>query len=132
MSDVEYAPPSGDIFRILKQMKDDVSANLADSLKAEENRKANHAGLIEVRKKEMATSTVTTRARLTWKSELAVEVVNAFSKDRIQQRTVKQVIVIPSISLAEKIADVPNIQTQEKIIQVTELRHKGKRNWKIL
>ena len=66
VSDVEPAPPSGDIFRILKQMKDEVSANLADTLKAQEDRKANHAGLVEVRKKEMATSKVTTTARLTW------------------------------------------------------------------
>ena len=131
VSDVEPAPPSGDIFRILKQITDEVSANLA-TLKAEEDRKANHAGFVEVMKKEMATSTVTTRARLTWQGELAVEVVKAFSKDRVQQRTVKQVIVTPATSLAEKIADVPNIQTQEKIIQVTELRQKYKRNWTIL
>ena len=52
-----------------------------------------------------------------------MEVVKAFSKDRVQQRTVKQVIVTPATSLAEKIADVPNIH---------ELRQNGKRNWTML
>ena len=99
----------------------EVSADLPDTLKAEEDRKANCAGVVEVRKKEMATLTTTTEAKLIWLGELAVAVVKAFSLERVQQPTVEWSIVTPATSLVEKIADVPKIQTQEKIIEVPEV-----------
>ena len=39
-----YAPQSGEIIGILKQLKDEMSEDLAAAQKEEEDRKANHAG----------------------------------------------------------------------------------------
>ena len=41
-----YAPKSGEIIGILKRLKDEMSEDLAATQKVEEDRKANHAGLI--------------------------------------------------------------------------------------
>ena len=45
-----HAPESGDITGILQKLKDDVSADLADSQKEKEASKANHAGLSAAKK----------------------------------------------------------------------------------
>ena len=69
-----YAPKSGDIIGILKQLKDEMSEDLAGAQKVEEDRKANHAGLIAAKKKEIATLTSTIQTKLTRLGNLAVEV----------------------------------------------------------
>ena len=69
-----YAPKSGEIIGILKQLKDEMSENLAVAQKAEEDRKANHVGLIAAKKKEIATLTSTIQTKLTRQGNLAVEV----------------------------------------------------------
>ena len=61
-----YAPQSGEIIGILKQL-------MADQ-KEEEVRKANHAGLIAAKKEEIATLIATIETKLTQQGYLAVEV----------------------------------------------------------
>ena len=68
-----YAPKSGEIIGILKQLKDEMSEDLAAAQKAEEERKANHVGLIAA-KEEIATLTSTIETKLTRQGNLAVEV----------------------------------------------------------
>ena len=46
-----YAPQSGEIIGILKQLKDEMSADLADARKTEEERKANHAALVAAKRR---------------------------------------------------------------------------------
>ena len=60
-----YAPQSGEIIGILKQ--------LMAAQKEEENRKANHAGLVAAQE-EIATLTATIETKLTRQGDLAVEV----------------------------------------------------------
>ena len=61
-----YAPQSGEIIGILKQ--------LMAAPKEEEDRKANHAGLVAAKKKDISTLTATTETKLTQQGDLAVEV----------------------------------------------------------
>lgn len=49
----------------LKQLKDEMSADLADAQKAEADRKANHAAPIAAKEKEVASLTATIEAKLT-------------------------------------------------------------------
>ena len=49
--------------------------------------------------------------------EEPAEFFKAFSQDRVQLRFVGQIIETPAISLAEKIVEVPVIQTEEKTQQ---------------
>ena len=69
-----YAPQSGEIIGILMQLKDDLSEDLAASQKEEEDRKANHAGLIAAKEEEIATLTATIETKLARQGNLAVEV----------------------------------------------------------
>ena len=69
-----YAPQSGEIIGILKQMKDQMSSDLADSKKAEAERKADHAALVGAKRKEVATLTSTIEDKLTRQGDLGVEV----------------------------------------------------------
>ena len=69
-----YAPKSGEIIGILKQLKDEMSEDFAAAQKVEEDRKANHAGLIAAKEEEIATLTSTIQTKLTRQSNLAVEV----------------------------------------------------------
>ena len=57
-----HAPESGEIIGICRSLKDDMSADLADSLKAgEEDRKSDHATLVAAKENEVATLTATRR-----------------------------------------------------------------------
>ena len=69
-----YAPKSGEIIGILKQLKDEMSEDLAGAQNVEEDRKANHAGLIAAKEEEIATLTSTIETKLTRQGNLAVEV----------------------------------------------------------
>ena len=69
-----YAPQSGEIIGILKQLMDEMTEDLAAAQKEEEDRKANHAGLIAAKKEEIATLTATIQTKLTRQGDLAVEV----------------------------------------------------------
>ena len=59
-----YAPQSGEIIGILKQLKDEMSVDLADSQKAEADRKADHAALTAAKGKEVATLTATIEGKV--------------------------------------------------------------------
>ena len=48
-----YAPQSGEIIGILKQLKDEMSEDLAAAQKEEEDRKANYAGLIAAKERKL-------------------------------------------------------------------------------
>ena len=48
-----YAPRSGEIIGILKQLMDEMTEDLAAAQKEEEDRKANHAGLIAAKKESL-------------------------------------------------------------------------------
>ena len=64
----------GEIVGILKKLKDGMPADLADSLKAdEEEGKTNHAPLVAAKENEIATLTATIEMNL-WQGDLAVEV----------------------------------------------------------
>ena len=78
--------------------------------------KANHAGVIAARNKEVATLTATTEAKMTRQGELAVAAVKTSMQDRAEQRNVEQIIETPATSLAEKVAEVPKIQALEKTV----------------
>merc|ERR1712136_204924 len=69
-----YAPQSGEIIGILKQLKDSMSADLADSQKAEADRKADHAALTAAKKKEVVSLTAIIEAKSTRQGDLAVEI----------------------------------------------------------
>ena len=53
-----YAPQSGDIIGILKQLKDEMSADLANAQKAKQERKTNHSTLVATKGEEIASLTV--------------------------------------------------------------------------
>ena len=69
-----HAPESGEIIGILQKLKDDMSAHLADSQKAdEEDRKSDHATLVQAKENEVATLTATIEPNLQ-QGDLGVEV----------------------------------------------------------
>ena len=60
-----HVPQSGEIVGILRKLKDDMPTDLADSLKAdEEDRKTDHAPLVQVKANEVATVTATIETNL--------------------------------------------------------------------
>ena len=59
---------------ILKQLKDEMSADLADAQKAEADRKANHAAVVAAKENEVASLTEAIEAKLTRQGELDVQV----------------------------------------------------------
>ena len=77
-----YAPQSGEIMGILKQLMDEMTEDLAAAQKEEGDRKANHSGLIAA-KEEIATLTATIETKLTrrvtsqsrWRASEIVELV---------------------------------------------------------
>ena len=70
----EYAPQSGEIIGLLKQLMDEMSEDLAATQEEEEDRKANHAGLVAAKKEAIATLTAMIETKLTRQGDLAVEV----------------------------------------------------------
>jgi len=71
-----YAPQSGEITGILKQMKDTMEADLADITKAEEEAKANFDGLVKAKTDEIKANTKAIEAKTVRAGEVAVEIVN--------------------------------------------------------
>jgi len=69
-----YAPQSGEIIGILKQLKDEMSSDLADSQKGEADRKADHAALIAAKEKEVVILTAIIQAVLNRQGDLGVEI----------------------------------------------------------
>jgi len=71
-----YAPQSGQITGILKEMKDTMEKGLADSTAAEDASKTNYAGLMAAKKKEIDANTNAIEKKTARHGELAVEIVN--------------------------------------------------------
>ena len=103
-----YAPQSGEVIGILKQLKDEMSEDLAVAHKEEEDRKANHAGLIAARKEEIATLTATTETKLTRQDDLAVEVETLKNDVADTQRS-----LAADQELAGKLVDSRSSQSSE-------------------
>jgi len=70
----DYAPASGQIVGILKQMKDTMVSDLADMTKTEENAIASFKELVAAKKKEIDTNQKALEAKLKREGELGVEI----------------------------------------------------------
>jgi len=71
----EYAPQSGQITGILKQLKDEMSADLADATKTENGAIAAFESLVAAKKKEIAALTSSIESKTQRGGELAVDIV---------------------------------------------------------
>merc|ERR1711975_208901 len=71
-----YAPASGEIVGILKQMKDTMEKDLAEVLAAEEQAKSDFEGLVAAKEKEIASATKAIEEKTKRTGEVAVEIVN--------------------------------------------------------
>jgi len=71
----EYAPQSGEIIGILKQMGDTMAANLADATSTENDAISTYDGLIAAKKKEVGALTQTIEAKTKQIGELGVSIV---------------------------------------------------------
>jgi len=70
-----YAPASGEITGILKQMKDTMEADLASATKEEDAAKASFAELVAAKEQEIQANTETIEAKMTQVGQLAVDIV---------------------------------------------------------
>merc|ERR1712079_195074 len=70
----DYAPQSGQIVGILKQMGDEMAAGLAEAIKAEEAAIANYEKLMAAKKKEVKALTKEIEIKLTRIGDLGVEI----------------------------------------------------------
>merc|ERR550532_1868086 len=70
-----YAPQSGEITGILKQMGDTMSATLADATSTEKDSIATHEGLVKAKKKEVSALTATVEAKTKQIGDLGVSIV---------------------------------------------------------
>merc|ERR1719336_1023972 len=71
----EYAPQSGEILGILKQMGDSMAASLSDATSTEEAAIASYNGLTAAKKKEVAATTATIESKTAQIGELGVALV---------------------------------------------------------
>merc|ERR1719195_1732303 len=71
----EYAPQSGEILGILKQMGDTMAASLSDATSTEESAISAYKGLIAAKKKEVAALTATVESKTAQIGELGVSLV---------------------------------------------------------
>merc|ERR1719395_400063 len=71
-----YAPASGEIVGILKQMGDTMEKDLAEVLAAEETAKADFEELVAAKEKEIASATKAIEEKTKRSGEVAVEIVN--------------------------------------------------------
>merc|ERR1719159_613598 len=73
-SSTEYVPQSGEIIGILKQMKDEMEADLAEAKATEEKAIADYKALVAAKKKEIEAATKAIEDKMTRVGELGVEV----------------------------------------------------------
>merc|ERR1711957_1084565 len=71
----KYAPQSGEVTGILKQMGDTMAADLADATKVEEEAIANYNGLVAAKTKEVKATTATVETKTKQIGELGVDIV---------------------------------------------------------
>merc|ERR1712182_171131 len=70
-----YAPASGEIVGILKQMKDTMEKDLAEVLAAEETAKADFEELVAAKEKEIAAATKAIEEKTKRVGEVAIDIV---------------------------------------------------------
>merc|ERR1711937_834396 len=73
-SSAEYVPQSGEIIGILKQMKDEMEADLAEAKATEEKAIADYKALVAAKKKEIEAATKAIEEKMTRVGDLGVEV----------------------------------------------------------
>merc|ERR1719390_523502 len=73
-SSTEYVPQSGEIIGILKQMKDEMEADLKEAKATEEKAIADYKALVAAKKKEIEAATKAIEDKMTRVGELGVEV----------------------------------------------------------
>merc|ERR1719160_2098307 len=71
-----YAPASGEIVGILKQLKDTMEKDLAEVIAAEEKAKQDFEGLVAAKEKQIAEATKAIEEKTKRTGEVAVEIVN--------------------------------------------------------
>merc|ERR1719217_1134809 len=71
-----YAPASGEIVGILKQLTDTMEADLGEAMEAEKKAKAEYEALMEAKQKEVDAATKAIEEKLKRVGELGVEIVN--------------------------------------------------------
>merc|ERR1719301_105295 len=71
-----YAPASGEIVGILKQMKDTMEKDLAEVIAQEESAKADFTALVAAKEKEIEAATKAIEEKIKRGGEVAVELVN--------------------------------------------------------
>merc|ERR1719316_1938474 len=71
-----YAPASGEIVGILKQMKDTMEKDLKEVIAQEETAKADFEALVTAKEKEIAQATKAIEEKIKRGGEVAIEVVN--------------------------------------------------------
>merc|ERR1719392_21840 len=71
-----YAPASGEILGILKQLQEDMEATLADITKVENEAIADFEGLVAAKEKEIAAATEAIESKTERAGEVAVQIVN--------------------------------------------------------
>merc|ERR1719450_685860 len=74
--DTRYAPQSGEIVGILKQMKDTMEKDLAEVTAAEEEAKATFESMLEAKTKQINALTKEVEDKLTRLGDAGVELVN--------------------------------------------------------
>mmetsp|Transcript_42236 Transcript_42236/g.101615 ORF Transcript_42236/g.101615 Transcript_42236/m.101615 type:complete len:675 (-) Transcript_42236:73-2097(-) len=84
----EYAPASGQIVGILKTMKDEMEANLAEITKNENEAAAAHNGMVAAKNSEIAASTAAIEEKTARAGDLAVQVVTEKNdlKETVEQK----------------------------------------------
>merc|ERR1719217_1408433 len=75
-SGASYAPASGEIVGILKQLTDSMEADMKEAIEAEEKAKAEYDALMEAKQKEVDALTKAIEEKLKRVGELGVELVN--------------------------------------------------------
>merc|ERR1719473_1680457 len=71
-----YAPQSGEILGILKQLRDEMQADRQEAIDAEEKAKAEFEALVAAKEKEIEAATAAIEAKLQRVGDLGVEIVN--------------------------------------------------------
>jgi len=74
-SEEDYAPASGEIVGILKQMRDTMAGDLKDAMHAEEQAIKDYEALVAAKEKEIAAATAAIEAKLKRLGETSVEIV---------------------------------------------------------
>ena len=73
-SSEEYAPQSGEIVGILKQMSDEMSRDYTDATSEETSAISSYEGLMKAKRKEVATLTARIEVEMTRLGELGVQI----------------------------------------------------------